>query len=176
MTAASLLINCWESASRSPARWRTPALIVPAAEGTDVESMASLPVGRLNSRLLELRRDLFGDGMEGLASCPACGQLVDLSFEVGEITAEPPADPPLVAELAGWSIEFRLPDSRDMQAAASCAGADAARLLLIDRCVLKVTSRSQTHPVADAPAELIAAMEDAMAAADPQADVRFNLV
>jgi hypothetical protein len=176
MTAASLLINCWESASRAPARWRTLAMVVPAAEGTDVESIAGLPVGRLDSRLLDLRRHLFGEAMEALASCSACGQLVDLSFEVADLTAEPPADPRLFAEHDGWSIEFRLPDSRDMHAAASCAGADAARRLLIARCVLKVTSRHQTHPTDDAPAELIAAMEDAMAAADPQADMRFNLV
>jgi hypothetical protein len=175
MTAASLLINCWESASRAPARWRTLALVLPAVDGADVESMAGLPVGRLDSRLLELRRHLFGEDMEALASCPACGQLVDLSFEVGEITVEPPADPPLVAEVDGWSIEFRLPDSRDMQAAASCAGAEAARRLLIDRCVLGLTRASQPHAIEDAPAELIAAMEDAMAAADPQADMRLKL-
>jgi hypothetical protein len=175
MTAASLLINCWESASRSPARWRPLALVVPAAEGADVESMAGLPVGRLDSRLLDLRRRLFGEGMEALASCPACGQLVDLSFEVGDIKAEPPADPRLFAENEDWSIRFRLPSSRDMHAAASCADAEAARRLLIDRCVLGLTRRSEPHPVEDAPAELIAAMEDAMAAADPQADLRFKL-
>src|SRR6266851_125307 len=106
----------------------------------------------------------------------SAGSTLDCSSSGAICSATEWRGSPLAPELAGWSIEFRLPDSRDMQAAASCAGADAARLLLIDRCVLKVTSRSQTHPVADAPAELIAAMEDAMAAADPQADVRFNLV
>ncbi|HXN91660.1 MAG TPA: hypothetical protein VN906_09260 [Candidatus Sulfotelmatobacter sp.] len=176
MTAASLLINCWESASRSPARWRTLALVVPAVEGADVESMAGLPIGRLEYRLLELRRHLFGEGIEALASCPACSQQVDLSFEVGDITAEPPADTRLFAEHEDWSIQFRLPSSRDMQAAASCAEAQAARLLLIDRCVVGLTRESQPHPVEEAPLELVAAMEDAMAAADPQADLRFKLV
>lgn len=175
MTAAGLLIDCWESASRSRAQWRSLALVAPAAQGMDVERMAGLPVGRLDSRLLDLRRRLFGEGMDALASCPACGQLVDLTFDVGDIKTEPPDAPRLFAESDGWLIEFRLPDSRDMHAAASCADSQHARRLLIERCVTRVARDSQPHPVGDAPTELIAAMEDAMEAADPQADVRFKL-
>jgi hypothetical protein len=175
MTAARLLIDCWESASRSPALWRSIALVVPAAEGIEVETMAGLPVGRLDSQVLDLRRRLFGESVEALASCPACGQLVDLSFDVGDIKTEPRDAPGLFAEHDGWSIEFRLPDSRDMHAAASCADTQDARRLLIERCVTRVSRDSQPHLVGDAPPELIAAMEDAMEAADPQADVRFGL-
>src|SRR5438128_8953389 len=142
MTSASLLIECWEAAQAAPAEWRGLALLQAAGDGEGPDALARLAVGRRDSRLLELHRALFGDAIEGLASCPACGLTVEVGFRVGDIAIEPIAGAPTAVERDGWSIEFRLPDSRDMWAAAAGGDLAQARSVLIERCVLRMTRNS----------------------------------
>ena len=175
MSPSTLLIRCWESAIRSPAAWRPLALLVAAAGGVEADSLACEPLGSRETRLLGLRRRLFGERVEAIARCPSCGTAVDLVFQARDLLVERPDDAPLSATYDAWSVTFRLPDSHDMQAAASSTGIDEARLGLLERCVLSLTEGDEPRPVGVAPPGLIARMEDAMAAADPQADMHFDL-
>ncbi len=175
MTAASLLMECWDCAERLSSQRRPLGLLLPTVQGLDIDLIAALPVGRLDARLLDLRRRLFGEGMEALAHCPACGLTFELTFSVADVkAARPPGAVHRVAH-GGWAIDFRLPDSRDMHAAAKSGGVDEARRVLIRRCVMNVTRRSRRRPVDEVPEELIEQMEEVMAGADPQADFRLKL-
>jgi len=136
--------------------------------------MAELPIGRRDARLLELRRRLFGESISALARCPSCGVTVEVGFQVSDMVIPPAGDDgPHEVRREGWGLEFRLPNSRDMMAAASAAGTDEARAILLDRCVLSVTDESGDRRIGEAPAELVQLMEERMAAADPQADARI---
>src|SRR6266851_7397290 len=111
MTAASLLIDCWESAGRAPEPWRALALLQPAHGGADLATLAQLPVGQRDAAFLELRRAILGDHVEALARCPGCGATVEVDIRVSEVLVSPGADQPLRSEADGWVMDFRLPNS-----------------------------------------------------------------
>lgn len=175
MVPAELLIDCWEAASRAPAGWRGLALLHPTEDGEDFDRLSRLTLGRRDARLLELRRALFGDAMEGLATCPACGLVLDVGLRPSDLALAPAADVPMSVERDGWAVEFRLPDTRDLHAAAACPDVESARHVLIERCVVRATHGSVEVSPSGIPSEVIADMEEAMANADPQADLRFPL-
>ena len=168
MTGASLLLSCWESASRMREPWASLGLLEPLAEESDFGSLASLSVGERDARLLDLRRRLFGEPVEALAVCPQCGSTVELNFQVSDVEVKPPANAPLWVEHRGWRVDFRLPDSRDLAAVAACTSVEEARRRLIERCVVNVSRRSKRYPADDAPQHLIRLMEERMNEADPK--------
>jgi Zn-finger nucleic acid-binding protein len=175
MREASLLLSCWESASRMREPWATLGLLEPLAEESEFASLASLSVGERDARLLALRRRLFGEPVEALAVCPQCGSTVELNFQVSNMEVKPPANAQLWVEHRGWRVDFRLPDSRDLAAVAACTSVEEARRRLIERCVVNVSRRSKPYPADDAPQHLIQLMEERMSEADPQADIRLKM-
>lgn len=175
MTSASLLIDCWESAGRAPEPWRALALLQSVHGGPDLATLAQLPVGKRDAALLELRRSILGDTVEALARCPSCGSAVEVDFRVSEILIPPGSEQKMRVEAEGWGLDFRLPNSFDLVAASTSHDAGAARQVLLERCVTRVTHDEKQVPFADAPAGVIESMEASMAASDPQADVVFRL-
>ena len=171
MHTARLLIDCWESSGSAPRPWRAVALLKAEDQVPAFASLAEMPVGARDARLLELRRKLFGERMEALARCPECGAMVELEFAVSDILAPAPETAQRRVELDQRSIEFRLPNSHDIAAVASEPGVEEARDALLRRCVQRVRRGRHDSDLDDAPPQLIALMEEAMARADPMADI-----
>ena len=107
---------------------------------------ASLPIGRRDAVLLDLRVAMFGHEFTGVTSCPACGEEIELEFDAEEVRRAPTAD----------ARSLRLPTTEDLIAIEHMTDLAAARAMLLDRCG--------------------ASEEDVarMAEADPQADVQID--
>ena len=73
------------------------------------------------------------------------------------------------------TLRFRLPDSLDLLAAERCAGVEAARRLLAERCVVEARRDSVPVAAADLAEEDVAALAAALAAADPGAELLLEL-
>jgi len=73
-----------------------------------------------------------------------------------------------------YELHFRLPDSLDLAAIASCSDVDTARRLLVSRCVLKAIQRGEEVAVEALPETVIAALAEQMAGCDPQAEVQID--
>ncbi|HYH79042.1 MAG TPA: hypothetical protein VEX86_04575, partial [Longimicrobium sp.] len=84
-----------------------------------------------------------------------------------------PADGAWEAEGGGVRMRFRLPDSRDLAAAAGCRSAGEARRVLAARCVLEAEAPADAAD--DLPDEVIAAMSERMAVAAPDAELSLAL-
>jgi len=165
------LLEAWDRASPLARPWRELTLLAGAGEAVD--TLAHLPVGERDRRLLALRRALLGDRLECETSCPACGERLELVLAASAL-AGVPVDAALesTVEHAGCRVRFRLPTSADL--AASSAGPDAA-LALLGRCVLDAT-RGDERIAADAlPPALLDVVAARMAELDPQANVRLAL-
>lgn len=140
----------------------------PDAERATLER---LTIGQRNAELLALRQQLFGPDLAALASCPNCGETLDLSFRTADIQTPPP---PVAAEQATTEIlhdsrrvRFRPPDTADLLAVGQAADAAAFRRALLARCV--------DAPLDTLPSALLDEIVARMAEADPGADVQLNL-
>ena len=166
------LLDAWERAAALPPVQRAVALLAAgyrdsSSEETSPEALADWSVGRRDAGLLRLRERTFGPRLAAVADCPGCGERLELAFDAEEIRAEPGAgDGELSLSQGGWELRFRLPTSRDL---AAVAEAEDGRQALLRRCLIAAP------PAEELPDELVAAIEERMAEADPQARVLLDL-
>lgn len=108
------------------------ALVLLRLAAPDNDSDPALwPIARRDRALFDLRRAMFGDRMECVVDCPACGDTQEFALSAGALRAglgDPPE--PETLEWEGGRVTLRPLDSRDLAAAAHAATpAEAARLL-----------------------------------------------
>lgn len=167
---ASILLDLWETGvAHAPAA--RPATLLAMSSGETIDTTARLPLGRRDALLLQWFRDISGNPLEALTECPQCNGPVELEFDAADV--ERPAGPngPVTTDDEGWSLSWRPPDTLDFCHAAGAGTADAARQVLLDRC-LTVTGGEGNQ---QAPENLISKLMELAAAADPQADVQLAL-
>lgn len=168
--SAEQILRVWEEG-----RDRHPldrALVVLAAGLPDAswDELCRLPIGHRDAALCELRARTFGERLELLATCPACDARAEVALDVRALI-QPPAEPvhELVVDDADppARLRYRLPDSRDLAAVLAIDDEAEALATLQRRCLLDG---------ADALAPALAArLDEAMAAADPQAETELAM-
>ncbi len=183
--SASELLQAWERGAESSAAACGLWLLDASCEDLDAESLLSLPLGRRDALLLDLRERLFGRRIDGVACCPACGATVEASFDVGALRqggqagigttdAHGMSTRELHLAGAGGHIRFRVPDSRDLLAMQASDDVASARRLLIQRCVIEVGGKKWGEDVDSLSEAMQLALARAMADADPQADLSLE--
>ena len=154
-----------EQGRRQDAVDRAVSLLGRVHPDADGEALLRLPLGRRNAELLDLREELFGRGVDAFAECPHCGEALEFALDVDALRAAA-GD---ASELAVDGVRFRLLDSSDVKAAASCASVEEARAVLLQRCLLNAN-------IADLPDTIVAEIARRMEEADPQAETLIDLV
>ena len=165
-------LELWERARGLPESARALVLAAGADPEAAPEELARLPLGRRDARLLELHRSLGGASLDATASCPACGETVEFEAGVDALLARgAEAVAPAPVEREGFRVEWRPPDSSDLEAAAAAGSAEGAERVLLERCVLSASGPGGPVTGAALPAAVRTAVADAMAEADPLAEV-----
>lgn len=189
---ASQLLEVWE---RGEARHPLDRALMILSTGDsanpmpDWDSLANLQIGERNRRLLELRAATFGTTIAMATSCPACNEPLEFTIDSKMLTdaAPPLATQSLHLQAGGFDLALRLPTSHDLAMLYKIAGdvdngmtADPAGLrnILARRCVIDAphaagTAASEVPDVL--PEDVVAALSDILAQADPLADIRFAL-
>jgi hypothetical protein len=178
--SAAAALDLWEAAQGLEPTERSLLLAADEAAGPPArpEELARLPLGERDARLLRLRADLAGTLLEATASCPGCAQELEFAVATDALLAraDERAEPePVVAD--GLVVTWRPLESADVAAAAATADAAAAERVLLERCVTAVTGPDGDRDLRapDLPPEARAAVAEAMAAADPLAEVLVEL-
>lgn len=128
---AEAILQIWERGRREHPVDRALTILA-VLSGRPRRELAAISVERRDSLLLEWRSRLFGDSLAGYAACPQCGCGVDVSLTpVGR--QEP--EERFVVEVSGQSLTVRLPTSLDLAAITGCGSVEAARHMLVSRCV-----------------------------------------
>jgi hypothetical protein len=161
--SAAATLDLWQDAEGLGAIERSLALAAAGGAAPPAE-LARLPLGRRDALLLELHSALAGPALEATAACPACGEQAEFAVEVEALLAREPV-PVAPLEVGGVGIEWRPPDSLDVEAAAAAPDVGAAEEVLLARCV---------SPAALSP-EAREAVASAMAEADPLAEVLVDV-
>jgi len=177
---STLVLEAWESAAGRRPVARALAVLAAACPDRSAPELAALPVGRRDALLLDLHAITFGPRLSGIARCDECGEVLEVDVAIETVRCAPPEGD----DATTWAVyrhghdelAFRCPDSDDLAAAANGEGGeDAARARLLDRTV-RATRRGMPIALADVEPAVIAAVVDAIAARDPQADVVLSLV
>jgi hypothetical protein len=171
------LLDAWERGLRVPASERTLSLLSAADPDSSVDEREALPLGERNERLLGLRRWAFGSRFEGVARCTSCGADLELTIDADELGSggAPSPNGELTVRAGDYEIRCRLPDSRDEREAARAGTVDAARRVLLQRCVTSTTCGGASVDPLALPDDVIDRVEEAMEARDPAADPRLML-
>jgi hypothetical protein len=170
------LLEVWDRGARLHPGDRALLLLRAALPGRERGALAALPLAERDRLLLRVHAATAGPELAAFVQCPACAERLELSLDADAIApAEPvPAGAAWTAEGGGVRMRFRLPDSRDLAAAAGCASVDEARRVLAARCVTEAVD-ADGAPVAglsDAALEALSARMDAVA---PATDVSLSL-
>jgi len=183
--SASQLLTLWERGLTQSPWQRALSLLAAALPDFTPDALANLPLGQRDAYLLTLREDLFGPRLTSVATCPSCGEGLELTFDVANIRAKslPGTDGEqaldqtrtLSLSMDGYQVIFRLPNSLDLAELAGMRTSDRARLRLLERCLLTVKENGSARTAANLPDAVIDAIAGRMALADPQGDVQIAL-
>jgi hypothetical protein len=140
---------------------------------TDAWAQAS--IGQRDGWLLTLREELFGSSLDTVAVCPSCGEQLELTFSTQDIRAVAAVvDDALRVTAGGYEVACHLPTSADLLEIAQFSTEDG-RERLLQRCVQVAQCGDTAVDPAMLPTEVTAAVMEAVAKADPQADVQIAL-
>lgn len=189
--SAAELLAVWDHGLVQPLWQRALLLLAAACPEVRPETLARLSIGRRNACLLTLREWTFGRQLESLTSCPACHERLELNFAVADVrvadmqapaAGEPGQGEDYILEHSGYRVRFRLPDTLDLtsvlEGGQRFEDIPQARTALLARCLLAVERDGEVLAsvvLDELPPELITAMLDRMAQADPQADITLVL-
>ncbi|MEO8659577.1 MAG: phage baseplate protein [Bryobacteraceae bacterium] len=162
---AATLLATWEAASAQTNLLRPLALLSAVWPEYPAEEWAARPVGQRDAFLLRLREAWFGPLIETTATCPSCGEILEVNFRTTDVLADSAPAARLEVVCDGHHVHFRLPTTEYLLRATALPPLEA-RQRLLQRCV---------ENLASLPSSAIDAALRAMAEADPQADVQIAL-
>ncbi|MGZ7008252.1 MAG: T4 family baseplate hub assembly chaperone, partial [Ilumatobacteraceae bacterium] len=165
VTSTAALLTAWEAGATEAPFYRSASLlrsfdVVPADS-----SLEQMTVGQCDARLYHLRRLLFGEQLDLVATCPACGGDVELSLAVIELQPASTSDPVSSIDVKkdGFRLSCRVPVNADLSALAAL-GDRATPGDLLERCLLEASSPdSDDVAVSELPEPLVEAALEAIA-------------
>ncbi|MFI5177528.1 MAG: phage baseplate protein [Vicinamibacterales bacterium] len=173
------IVRVWEvGQDRDPLE---RAIVVLAAARLDggADDLWRLSLGRRNTRLLDVHRLLFGDELSAFAECPSCVMPLEFTVPVDALAGR--ADLPAAADAAfdlttgGYAVRFRLLDTADLRAAAAARDVDAARRVLVDRCILAARHGGDVVAASELPAPVVTELASRLAECDGGAETLIDL-
>jgi len=173
--SAQEIVQVWEWGRDKHPVDRALALLGLACPELPPEQLRGLTVGQRNSRLLALREKTLGPTLQGYAECAQCRAPLEFAVEVGVLRRPEPDARAYALRVDGLEIRFRLLNSEDLAAVAGLSGVAEARLRLIERCLQQATRDGQPLAATELPESALAALVEALAERDPQAETRFQL-
>jgi len=147
---------------------RALTLLLAATPEATRDALAALSVAERDARLLRLHAATFGPALSGFAACPVCNERLEFTLDALDLAVLPADETFCKTTVAGRDVTLRLPDSRDLAAAAACPDPDTARRLLAQRCFTE-------EPPADLTDETLAYIAETLAGRAGAADVRLDL-
>lgn len=176
--SASEMIQIWETGQNQHKIDRGLTMLSAACPEKLVSDLMTLTIGQRDAYLLTLRELTFGSKLNGFAECLKCGEKLEFDLRVSDIRLQDLSQPmPLDYTLGvdGYQIQFRLPNSQDLAAVATCQNSDIATAILMQRCILNCDRDQQPVSLDQLPAAVMAYLSEQMSEYDPQAEIQLAL-
>ena len=174
---AHRMLDVWEQAHSSNAAARTRWLLSLSEPQLSDDELDNLTLGESNSRLVNLRRSLFGAVLQAYVECPHCGEALDLEFPIEQLgfdaVPEQPAE--LFIRNETLSASARLPNGHDLAALSLVNSVDEGRALLFSRCLWDLRRNGKAVELGDLNESELTALENLVAELDPRTELLFDL-
>jgi hypothetical protein len=173
---AAETLRLWERAKGLGPTER--AVLLAAGEGDDAVVLSTAPVGVCNRRLVDFRSSALGPVLAATAQCPACSSRVEFQLTAPALLQLDPARRPggVTASADGrYVVTWRLPTPSDLSYVADRHVADPATALT-RRCLAATDGEGREIDPAQLPPGTLSDVEQAMADADPLAEVLVSLI
>lgn len=174
--SAAELLSVWERGTGQPPHERALSLLAMACPEASRDELSVLSIGERDAHLLILREWTFGSKLSGLTNCPACGNRLELTFDLADIRSTGEVKPAETHTffLHNYDVRFRLPNSLDLDALAESESVADGERVLLRRCLLSARYQDRKVSVEELPVEILDAIAIQMEDADPQANVQLK--
>ncbi|MGO8884091.1 MAG: hypothetical protein ACLQDY_11755 [Streptosporangiaceae bacterium] len=170
------LVDAWEDGMGEPLPDRAPALLRSLGLVEPACDPAVMTVGACDLLLFDLRRWLFGPDLDMVATCPDCGEEVELAIPIAEVVPAHPGDPvsTVTFEEYGLRIRCRVPTNGDLSEVAGL-GPKATIADLLERCVEAMEGPGAPAVAAALPPAVAERVAGGLAGSDPGAEVTADI-
>jgi hypothetical protein len=165
--STSDLLGLWEAGAGLHLLDRGLLALNTAMPEVSAEALADWPLGHRNKALLDLHSSIFGQALAGWTACEHCREKMEFELSCRELADAHKIHAEHTVRFQGQS--FRVPTSRDLAEAARHPDAETAALTLVERC------RTGGETSRDWNQDNLEELENALAAADPLAEIRIAL-
>ncbi|KQC39042.1 hypothetical protein [Frankia sp. ACN1ag] len=181
--SARVLLDVWEHGIVLRPAERALLLLAVAVPDASVADLSGLSLGDRNRVLFTARRHLFGATLDAVATCPDCGEDLDVQWAIPDaITTAAAASRAagadrLSAEIDGFVVEFRLPTVADLSATppGEASGPASSQRALLHRCILAASQHTTAVEAEALPPSVLDAVVRTMEAADPDGLVEISI-
>lgn len=169
------MLDIWERGAAWHSIDRALLILQYACPGETYQRLSEFTLGQRDTLLLQIREKTFGDRIESYVECPSCSERLEfgLSCDILLADAALPVPGRKKIEHEGIEWELRAPTSVDLAAVVTAEHASAATKMLLARCATRVTEIPGAS--GPAPESLPESLSEAIAALDPQAEIRIAL-
>ena len=157
------LLDTWEAVSGSNPLAQAVALLRLVDE---TETPEGLPIGARDAALFGLRQELFGRMIDATATCPGCGETLQVAFTADDVVSGEGASERTVTSPDGRRLTLRPVTSADLAAVVG-QPMSAARSRLAERCA--------GVDIGELDSAAVDIVVEALADLDPDADLLFDL-
>jgi len=172
------LLDVWERGrDKNPVDQAILTLLAACPE-TSEEEILGLSIGERDKYLLILREWAFGSQFVGLASCPGCGENLELNFSTEDLlqkTDKSTHEMEPKINIDNFEISFRLPNSQDMLDLMDCMDISSAEQQLAKKCILESRHEGKEISTKQVPEYLLGTVANRMTELDPLADIQIEL-
>lgn len=139
---AAVLLTVWEAASTVPACAVGAALLHRSGLVDEFADALDLTLATSAARIVGLYVEAFGDVVDAVVTCPACGETLEVALPLAPLgrTPDVPATDDVAVPETDGRLVVRCPTNRDMLVAAT---SDDPTATLLARCVTDAGG----HPV-----------------------------
>jgi hypothetical protein len=177
--SASSILRLWEAGGSLTPAGHALKILAAASPETPAPELAALPVGRRDRRLLEIRRETFGPGLDASVACSSCGERVEFHLDTTTLLEGDgmcAIDPGAELTVGEWRVRYRMPTAGDLADAAACQEPARALALVVERCVVEATHSGSPAVRAEIPATVLALMDEALSRWDPLVEILLDFV
>ena len=171
------LIALWEKENALSSAQRGLLLLALANPEQSRQTLGAMTVGQRDRILLDMRRQLFGDQVEGIVHCSRCDETLELCVSISDflsVSAESSARASLrVGEI---DITFRLPTVEDSLAVERYGEHHEARRSLLQGCILSARRGGTSVDPQEIDDITLARIARRMEEMDPLAEIQLTII